>query len=248
MRALFVSDVHLCDARGDVTERFLRFLADEASGGGALYVLGDLFDEWLGDDEAGACVEAVTERLAALARRGVAVAVMHGNHDFLLAERFRQRVGCALLDDEHLIDAGAGRMLLMHGDTLCTDDTSYLSYRALVRDPDWQARFLSQAMEQRRAQAKMVRDTSARAGAMKPEFIMDVNAQAVLGALDRHRARVLVHGHTHRPAVHPLNPASDSSEPRSRITLGAWDERGWYLEWNGEGLDVGSFALREWPD
>ena len=247
MRTLFVSDVHLSDARGDVVDSFLRFLADAASGCAALYVLGDLFDEWLGDDESGGCADAVTAALGALGRSGVPVSVMHGNHDFLFSERFRRRAGCALLGDEHVIDSAEGRLLLMHGDTLCTDDSSYQAYRALVRDPAWQARFLGQPMPERRSQARVARDASQRAGALKADAIMDVNATAALSALRRHRARVLVHGHTHRPAVHRLDADAAPGEPLRRIVLGAWDERGWYLDWSGSGLGARSFALCRWP-
>ncbi len=240
MQTLFVSDVHLRDSRSDITEAFLRFLAERVPSGSALFVLGDLFDEWLGDDEDGDCVAAAIQALRALAEAGVSVQVMHGNHDFFLAERFCERSRCGLLEDEHVIASRCGRrLLLMHGDTLCTDDGSYQSYRSLVHDPAWQAEFLSLPMSQRRAQAQIARGVSQRQGALKPERIMDVNPRAVLDTLRAQRAQVLVHGHTHRPAMHDLG------ESRRRIVLGAWEDGGWYLRWNGQSLDADAFTLRE---
>lgn len=228
-RALFISDLHLCAERPDAKARFFRFLADTAPRADALYILGDFFEAWVGDDDLAeplhAQVAVALKRLADA--HGVAVRVMHGNRDFLLGEDFCQSSGAALLPDPTTLDLYGTPTLLMHGDSLCTDDAEYRRFRAQVRDRAWQADFLAKPMAERRAIARRLRELSDRSKAGKAMDIMDVNTDAVRQALADSGARRLIHGHTHRPARHELRVDGRDCE---RWVLPDWYGTGGYLE------------------
>jgi len=201
--ALFVSDLHLSPARPAMQEAFERFCAGPARGASALWVLGDLFDAWAGDEQlADPLPSRAAAALAAVAAAGTAVAVMRGNRDLLLGERFAAAAGARLLPDAIVAPIAGTPTLLLHGDTLCTDDLAYQRYRARVHDPALQRRFLALPWIVRRALVAGIRGTSRRATARKPEAIMDVNAGAVEAAFAEHRVTRMIHGHTHRPARH----------------------------------------------
>jgi UDP-2,3-diacylglucosamine hydrolase len=222
MPTLFISDLHLDESRPHIVELFTRFLAGEAHSADALYILGDLFESWIGDDDDCALGLRAAAATRALRDRGVPVYFMHGNRDFLLGADYAARAGMTLLPDPTIIELQGERTLLMHGDTLCTDDIDYLKFRALVRNPDWQRRFLAKPLDERRAFAAQARDESRRhTSAAKPE-IMDVNSAAVESAMRAHGVRRLIHGHTHRPATHQLNLDGQVAE---RIVLGDWYEQ-----------------------
>jgi UDP-2,3-diacylglucosamine hydrolase len=226
---LFVSDLHLDAAWPAAGLQFIQFLRDTAGGADALYVLGDLFESWVGDDDLDPHRAAVVRALGELTTRGVPVFVMHGNRDFLLGERFAAMSGCALLDDPVVIEIHGAPVLLTHGDLLCTGDVSYQRLRSQVRRPAWQRRFLRLPLATRRLLAG-----AARAGSqqhtqrLQPE-IMDVEPAAVQAALRHSGARTLVHGHTHRPGRHELSVAGTSA---LRLVLGAWYEQGSVLRWD----------------
>lgn len=221
---LFISDLHLDPQRPHMLALFRRFLAGIDTGTcDGLYILGDLFEAWIGDDEDDPALLAVLDHLAALGTRGVPVAVMHGNRDFLLGERFAERTGARLLPDPSVIELYGRPTLLMHGDTLCTDDVAYQAFRAQVRNPDWQAAFLARPLAERRAIAASLRETSKTETAGKAAEIMDVNADAVIQALAEQGVDRLIHGHTHRPALHSLEVAG---RPAQRIVLGDWYDTG----------------------
>lgn len=228
MATLFVSDLHLDPAHPGALARFLDFVERRALGAETLYVLGDLFEAWIGDDEDDPGIAPVRDALAQLHETGVRCAFMHGNRDFLIGEKFTADTGCELLEDYALIELAGERVLLTHGDLLCTDDEPYQALRATVRDPAWQREFLAKPLDERRALARELRERSQSETASKPEDIMDVNQQAVERALRRYEATTLIHGHTHRPGVHRFDL---DGAPARRIVLGAWYEHDSVLEW-----------------
>jgi UDP-2,3-diacylglucosamine hydrolase len=222
MTALFISDLHLDESRPHIVELFMRFLADEARGTDALYILGDLFESWIGDDDDAQLPARVAQALRALRDSGVPIYFMHGNRDFLLGTDYAARAGLRLLADPTVIDLCGERVLLMHGDTLCTDDVDYQKFRTLVRDPAWQQQFRAKSLTERRAFAAQARGESRKQTAMKQAEIMDVNQDAVASTLRTHGVRKLIHGHTHRPATHRFDLDGHSAE---RIVLGDWYEQ-----------------------
>jgi len=228
MSTLFISDLHLDPARPHIVELFTRFVAGDARRAEALYILGDLFESWIGDDDDSPLAHQVGESLSALKKSGVPVFFMHGNRDFLLGEAYARRAGMTLLDDPAVVEFGGERTLLMHGDTLCTDDTAYQEFRAVVRNPDWQKQFRARSLSERHAFAAQARAESVKhtAGA-KPE-IMDVNQGAVAATMRKHGVRTLIHGHTHRPATHRFDLGGQLAE---RIVLGDWYEQSSVLTW-----------------
>lgn len=238
---LFISDLHLDARRPTVTDLFVHFLTglDPAHCAG-LYILGDLFEAWIGDDNDDPHDLRVLAALRETTARGIPVRVMHGNRDFLLGEAFARATGCTLLTDPTVIELGGEPTLLMHGDTLCTDDTEYQQFRALVRNPAWQQQFLARPIAERRAIAANLRETSRERTGEKAAYIMDVNPQAVDAALRTHGVQRLIHGHTHRPAVHTLDI---DGKPAQRIVLGDWYEQGSVLRSDADGLHLEALPL-----
>jgi len=228
MTTLFISDLHLDESRPQIVDLFLRFLRAEARSATSLYILGDLFESWIGDDDDGPLSAVIAEGLHGLSRSGVRIYFMHGNRDFLLGAEYAARAGMSLLSDPTIIELGGERTLLMHGDTLCTDDVEYQKFRMMVRDPRWQQQFLAQTLSERRAFAEQARGESRRHTAMKTAEIMDVNQHAVIAAMRSHGVHRLIHGHTHRPAMHRLDIGGKAAE---RIVLGDWYEQSSVLTW-----------------
>lgn len=240
MSTLFISDLHLDAARPDATQAFCEFLKHRAAGADALYVLGDLFEAWVGDDDDDPHAGEVMDALAELTSGGVPAWFVHGNRDFLVGDGFSGRTGVTLLPESSVVDLGGEDVLLMHGDSLCTDDHDYQEFRAMVRDPKWQAQFLALPLTARRALAAQARDASRISTGGKPMEIMDVNALAVAEAMRENKVRRFVHGHTHRPHVHEFEL---DGEPATRMVLGDWFERGWALEHDGTGFRLAAFDL-----
>lgn len=242
---LFISDLHLDARRPAITALFLDFLAGlEPRRCTGLYILGDLFEAWIGDDNDDPHDAQVIAALRAAVQRGVPVWIMHGNRDFLLGERFAAASGCTLLPDPSVIDLDGEPTLLMHGDTLCIDDVEYQQFRAMVRDPAWQRQFLARPLAERRAIAANLRETSRQRTGEKAAEIMDVNPQAVLEALRAHGVRRLIHGHTHRPAVHHMDV---DGRPAQRIVLGDWYTQGSVLYAEAGALRLKSLPLASSP-
>jgi len=239
VKTLFVSDVHLDAASPEIARQFHAFLAGEARSAAALYILGDLFEAWIGDDDPDPAARSTVAALRALVDAGVPCFVMHGNRDFLIGERFCRETGATLLEDGAVVEVNGERVLLMHGDALCTDDVSYQRLRRIVRNPivRWVLRRMT--LEQRRALARKMRAGSREHVGTTAAEIMDVNAAAVAQALRAAGVRTLVHGHTHRPAVHELEI---DGMPSRRIVLGDWYAQGSVLEWSRD-----SFSLRALP-
>ena len=232
---LFISDLHLDSGRPAITELFLDFLANRAIRSEAIYILGDLFEAWIGDDDSSPVNEAVCRGLKACASAGTAVYVMHGNRDFLLGSAFADRCACTLLDDPARIELYGTPTLLMHGDMLCTDDTEYMAFRDRVRNPHWQEMLLSKPLDERRQMAQAMRASSREQTSAKAEAIMDVNRDAVARVMTENNVQRLIHGHTHRPAIHALQVAG---HPAQRIVLGDWYEQGSVLVCSPAGCEL----------
>ncbi|MBV8877000.1 MAG: UDP-2,3-diacylglucosamine diphosphatase [Gammaproteobacteria bacterium] len=228
MARLFVSDVHLDAAAPQATEQFLSFLREQAAAAEALYILGDLFEAWVGDDDEEPGNERVCRALRELTSGGVACFALHGNRDFLLGAGFCARSGCRVLSDPVITQLDGERVLLTHGDALCTDDHPYQELRSMVRDRTWQQRFLALPRAHREQLADEARQGSRRHIARTVPDIMDVNGAAVAAAFRAARVQRIVHGHTHRPGVHRLEIDGTA---RERIVLGAWYEQGSYLRY-----------------
>ena len=240
MMALFVSDLHLDASRPAATDCFLRFLAGPARDAGTLYILGDLFEAWTGDDTAGSHELKILGALRRYTTAGCRCHFLRGNRDFLVGCSFAAGTGATLLPDEALIELDGRRALLMHGDTLCTDDHAYQRYRRFVHRPAVQAVYLALPGRIRSAIAAYARRRSTAENAGKAAAIMDVNPVAVTAALQRHGVHLLIHGHTHRPAVHAIEI---DGQPAVRIVLGAWYEQGSVLHWTTGGPELRSLSF-----
>lgn len=220
---LFLSDLHLHPSRPAIIDCFVHFLLAQQGRAQALYILGDLFEAWIGDDHPDPGYEPVKTALRACHEAETPVYLMHGNRDFLIGERFCEETGCVLLPDPTRIDLYGTPTLLMHGDTLCTDDAEYQSLRTQVRDAQWQRRILALPVRERLALAQQARELSTLATQGKDEYIMDVNAGEVLRVIEEYKVDLLIHGHTHRPAVHHCECRGRRV---TRIVLGDWYTRG----------------------
>lgn len=231
-RRLFVSDLHLWDTSDRAFRAFDRLMVDAAGRFEEIYLLGDLCEVWIGDDDDGPMARAF---VSVLARAGeqARVRVMRGNRDFLFGERLERETGARLVADPHLLTGG---ILLAHGDAFCTDDTAYQRARQVLRSREWQVDILSRSLAERRALAESMREQSRMTNANKPENIMDVSADEVARVMAEHRARVLIHGHTHRPGIHPAPWGR-------RYVLGAWERCGWRLEEDGGRFELICFPL-----
>jgi UDP-2,3-diacylglucosamine hydrolase len=225
---LFISDLHLTEERPEANERFIGFIEGKARSADALYILGDFFEYWIGDDDLGEPFNAVVAGLLAdLTRRGVRLFFMHGNRDFLIGERFCAATGAQMLSDPTVTSIENVSTLLMHGDTLCTDDLEYQAWRRKARDPAFQADFLAKPLPERRKAILQMRERSKQVVQGKTAEIMDVNDEAVREALRRHGVRRLIHGHTHRPGRHAVEVDGERCE---RWVLPDWYGRGGYVE------------------
>ncbi len=238
---LLISDLHLTGERPAIVRLFVEFLRTEARTASALYILGDLFEYWIGDE---ACESdehrPIIAALRELTGRGVPVFVMHGNRDFLLGAGFEAASGCRLLAEPARVNLHGEDVLLMHGDTLCTDDVEYQKFRAMVRDPKWQRAFLEKSIAEREALARNVRELTRQSAAAKKPEIMDVTQAAVVDTLRAQGVRHLIHGHTHRPAQHRF--LLDGADAR-RTVLGDWYEQGSVLRCSVSGCALASLPL-----
>jgi UDP-2,3-diacylglucosamine hydrolase len=236
MAILFISDLHLSPERPEVTRAFLSFLEQRTDSTDALFVLGDLFEAWIGDDDTcvtGAEVQAAFKHLT---DKGVALFIQHGNRDFFIGKRFCKATGATLLADEHLVEYMDKTVLVMHGDTLCTDDVDYIRFRKRIRHPVSKALLQLLPLTYRQKLANAMRAKSKAANANKPSAIMDVNANAVEAVMAKHCVSTLIHGHTHRPDSH-------QHENGERIVLGDWHDKGWYIAWDSAGINLNNFNI-----
>lgn len=220
---LFISDLHLSHDRPEIAAWFLAFMEEQAPAAKALYILGDLFEIWLGDDAMTKPHGVIVEKLRWASDNGLTIYFMHGNRDFLIGDGFAKASGCKILPDPCVIDLYKTPTLLTHGDLLCTDDVDYQRFRAQVRNPDMQRQFLSLPIEERIKVGQQYRIASMEASKGKSEQIMDVNQSAVEAMLRKHGVRQMIHGHTHRPGFHDFDLDGNSVR---RIVLGDWYEQG----------------------
>jgi UDP-2,3-diacylglucosamine hydrolase len=236
MSSLFIADLHLDDSRPHITSLFEQYLAgDDVRGADALYILGDLVEAWIGDDDDAELPGRIARATRAVRDAGVPVYFMVGNRDFLLGEAFAERAGFTLLDDGTVHDLYGTPTLLMHGDVLCTDDVAYQTVRRNVRTPEWKAQVLAMSLDARRAFAAQARQDSRAHTGSTQETIMDVNAGAVAEAMRKAGVSRLIHGHTHRPAVHHFDLDGQTAE---RIVLGDWYAQGSALRIDPKTLEL----------
>jgi UDP-2,3-diacylglucosamine hydrolase len=237
---LFIADLHLHTEEPAITAGFLHFLRGEARHADALYILGDLFEAWIGDDAPEPLHREIAKEIKALVDSGVPCYFIHGNRDFLLGKRFARESGMILLPEEQRLELYGRPVLILHGDTLCTDDAGYQAFRAKVHQPWLQKLFLALPLFVRRRVAAKMRDGSKSANSHKSMNIMDVNPQAVVNVMEKHHVQWLIHGHTHRPAVHELI-AND--KPAFRVVLGAWHTEGSMVKVTTDSVELIPFPL-----
>lgn len=229
---LFISDLHLAPERPQIIDLFERFVSEVAVKADTLYILGDFVEYWLGDDDRAEGLKTAFSAFDQLKEAGTNVFMMHGNRDFLIGDDLAARCHFQLIEDPLPIQIQNHPALLMHGDTLCTDDVDYQKFRTMVRNTDWQNDFLSKPLQEREQIALSLREQSKQATADKSPDIMDVNQDAVVETIRHHGISTLIHGHTHRPAIHEFEV---DGNPVKRIVLGDWYETGSYLRIPEEG-------------
>ncbi|PCI74956.1 MAG: UDP-2,3-diacylglucosamine diphosphatase [SAR86 cluster bacterium] len=237
---LLISDLHLEQGRPDITAALYAFLERNTATCGALYILGDLFEVWIGDDDVSELSTAVANALNSFHEAGADIFILHGNRDFLLGASYAASCGATLMDDSTVIDTPSGPALVLHGDDLCTDDIEYIEFRNTVRQESWQQDFLSKTLSERRAFADQARQQSQQATSTKENAIMDVNAASVEQRLRETEQKLMIHGHTHRPQVHELELGENKAQ---RVVLGDWDSHGWFAEIDEKGLRLEKFPL-----
>ena len=233
--SLFISDLHLCESRPEITQEFIEFLSTTARQAESLYILGDLFEYWAGDDDIeNIHHKVVINTLKTLAATGTNLYFMHGNRDFLISDDFSASTGTTLLADPTLLSLYGKRILLSHGDQLCTDDTAYQTFRSQVRDPLWQQDFLSQPLSTRKAYIESLRQRSEQEKSTKSIEIMDVNTLAVDAMFRLYDyPEIMIHGHTHRPDTHLHHVDGHQC---TRWVLGDWYDQGSYLKLAANGI------------
>jgi len=243
MKTLFISDLHLDEQREEITQLFINFLQTKARKAQALYILGDFFEVWIGDDYKNALNSKIIKELNYLTEtHGVPVYLMHGNRDFLISKDFEEDTGCQLLTDPTVINLCGQATLLMHGDTLCTEDVEYLAFRLQARDPRYQQQFLTKPLAERLQIALQIRQMSHQKASLKAQDIMDVSQDEVVKVMQKHKVSRLIHGHTHRPQTHQFQIAGHACE---RIVLGAWEHNGHVLEFDQEGYEARLLSLTD---
>ena len=236
--SLFISDLHLAPSRQWVSRAFTDFLEAHQSRCEALYILGDLFEAWVGDDDDSELANEVRSALKQFTEAGPRLYLMQGNRDFLLGEDFCRQVGATLLQDPTVVDLYGTPTLLMHGDTLCSEDTEYLAFRTMTRNPAWQHQALSKSLSERRLLAAQLRQGSAEAMSNKAEDIMDATAVEVARVMAEAGVNSLIHGHTHRPQQHrePLG---------TRWVLGDWDRQAWFISASPDNISLHSYDINQ---
>lgn len=240
MATLFIADLHLQTEEPAITAGFLRFLAGEARRADALYILGDLFEAWIGDDDPNPLHQQIAHAIKALVDSGVPCYFIHGNRDFLLGKRFARESGMTLLPEEQRLELYGRPLLILHGDTLCIDDAGYQAFRAKVHTPWIQKVFLALPLFIRQKIAARMRADSKAANSHKSMEIMDVNTQAVVDVMEKYHVQWLIHGHTHRPDVHTLTA---NGEPAYRVVLGAWHTEGSMVKVSEKDVELIAFPF-----
>ena len=237
---LLISDLHLEEQRPDITRAFVHFLHGRARQAEALYILGDFFEAWIGDDGMSPLQQQIADELRQLSEHGTRIGLMHGNRDFLIGQAFCRRAGCQLLNDPTCVDIYGIPTLLMHGDSLCTRDLGYMKLRRILRHPATLFVLRHLPLSARHKLARKLRNESRNQVRMKANDIVDVTPEEVLRQMQLHGVQRLIHGHTHRPARHSLQV---NQQPGERIVLGDWDQQGWAVEITAQETRLEAFAL-----
>jgi UDP-2,3-diacylglucosamine hydrolase len=232
MTTLFISDLHLEAERPDIADQFLKFLTKDASEADDLYILGDLFEAWVGDDDPSTHYFTIKRALRKLVDSGIPVYFMHGNRDFMIGSQFANETGVQILKDPYRVNMYGQKALLSHGDALCTDDVQYQRIRKMRRDPDWQATMRAKPLKDRLRMAEEARRQSLEQTLNLSMEITDVNQDAVIDVIRKNNVDVLLHGHTHRPAVHTIDLGRRKAQ---RIVLGDWYTNGSVVRWDSRG-------------
>ena len=239
MAYCFISDLHLQESRPDITKAFLNFLEHTASKAEKLYILGDLFEAWIGDDDQNDFISNIQSALLKI-NKTTEVFFMHGNRDFLIGSEFASSSGLKLLNDPCSEEMFGNQVLLMHGDLLCIEDHDYQAFRKTSRDPKWQNEFLTKTIQERQEIADNLRTISKEATETKKEEIMDVSAAEVIRIMEESSVNLLIHGHTHRPKSHKIKV---NDQPSERIVLGDWDAYGWYIWMDSSSCELKNFSI-----
>ena len=239
MAYCFISDLHLQESRPDITKAFLEFLDDTASKAEKLYILGDLFEAWIGDDDQNNFISEIQEALLKT-NKTTEIFFMHGNRDFLIGTKFASSSGFELLNDPTIEEMFGNNVLLMHGDLLCTEDNDYQAFRKTSRDPKWQDEFLNKSIQERQEIAHNLRTISKEATGIKKEEIMDASTTEVIRIMEESSVNLLIHGHTHRPKSHKVKV---NDQPAERIVLGDWDAYGWYIWMDSSSCELKNFSI-----
>jgi len=239
MATYFISDLHLERIESPITNIFTAFL-DDLNQNDSLYILGDLFESWIGDDNVSELSQYISDRLLMLSDRDISVAIMHGNRDFLIGEDFCKASSIKLINDPRIIEIDTKKVMLTHGDELCTDDSEYQAFRSVVRNPLWQKDFLNFPISKREKIAGEAKDASKDSKENKAMEIMDVNTDAVLKAFNDHDIEIMIHGHTHRPNIHKV---SNEGKNLTRYVLGDWSKNSAIiLKWNEAEVELMDLA------
>ena len=236
MKPRFISDIHLSEDNTHLTNAFKTFLNESKETCTHLFILGDLFEIWIGDDNENAFIEEIKKILIDFTANGPETFFMHGNRDFLLGEVFASEVGISLLPDPYTLDINGLKAILSHGDFLCTDDADYIDFRNKVRSEQWQKDFLSKSIDERSEIANLLRSHSRDATSKKSLEITDVNPEAVNSFIQENKPDIFIHGHTHRPKIHEHNLTK-------RVVLGDWDINGWYISINDANYELKKFSI-----
>ncbi len=233
MSSCFISDLHLDHKRGEIKKAFFKFLESEASEFENLYILGDLFEVWIGDDFEDDFTREVISELKKFSLKDKNIFIMHGNRDFLLGEKFAEKCGAKLISDPLILDKEEKKIMLSHGDIFCTDDVEYQSFKEKVRNEKWQKEFLSKDLKDREEIAKNLRNESAMKNSKKEDYLMDVNKSEVEKIAQENEVEILIHGHVHRPKIH-------NEVFGQRIVLGDWNKKYWFISLIGERVSLRS--------
>jgi len=237
MSSCFISDLHLDHKREDIKKAFFKFLESEAYEFKNLYILGDLFEVWIGDDFEDDFTNQVISKLKKFSQSNKNIYIMHGNRDFLLGEKFAEKCGAKLIPDPLILDDKGKKIMLSHGDIFCTDDMEYQDFKEKVRNEKWKIEFLSKNLRDREQIAKNLRQESAVKNAKKQDYLMDVNKSEVEKIAQENKIEILIHGHVHRPKIH-------NEVFGQRIVLGDWDKKYWFISLIGEQVNLHSCEIK----
>ena len=237
MSSCFISDLHLDHKREDIKKAFFKFLESEAYEFKNLYILGDLFEVWIGDDFEDDFTNQVISKLKKFSQSNKNIYIMHGNRDFLLGEKFAEKCGAKLIPDPLILDGKGKKIMLSHGDIFCTDDLEYQDFKEKVRNEKWKIEFLSKNLRDREEIAKNLRQESAVKNTKKQDYLMDVNKSEVEKIAQENKIEILIHGHVHRPKIH-------NEVFGQRIVLGDWDKKYWFISWIGEQVNLHSCEIK----